>query len=143
MSREPIAKEFQYKVFCRDKWHCRYCSDSVFFSPILKILETISPVHGYYHPNGKSDEMIPLFANKFASVDHITPITKGGENKLDNYVTSCWECNLKFGNKTHEEGKPRPNPISSSINLKWDGLSSLYPKLLDKDDKWSDIINNS
>ena len=64
------------------------------------------------------------------------------ENNLDNYVTSCWECNLKFGNKTHEEGKPQPNPISSS-DVKWDGLSSLYPKLLDKDDKWSDIINNS
>ena len=107
MIREPISKEIQYKVFCRDNWHCRYCSDSVFFSPILKILETISPGHGYYHPNGKSDEMIPLFANKFASVDHITPVTKGGENNLDNYVTSCWECNLKFGNKIHEEGKPQ------------------------------------
>ena len=142
MSREPISKEIQYKVFCRDNWHCRYCSDSVFFSPILKVLGAISPGHGYYHPNGKSDEMIPLFANKFASVDHITPVTKGGENNLDNYVTSCWECNLKYGNKTTEEGKPLPNPITSS-DAKWDGLSSLYPKLSDKDDKWTEIINDS
>ena len=57
--------------------------------------------------------MIPLFANKFASVDHITPVTKGSKNNLDNYITSCWKYNLKYGNKTHEEGKPPPNPITS------------------------------
>ena len=142
MIREPISKEIQYKVFCRDYWHCRYCSDSVFFSPILKILESISPGHGYYHPNGKSDGMIPLFANKFASVDHIIPVTRGGENSIENYVTSCWECNLMYGNKTHKKGKPLPNPINSS-GTKWDGLSSLYPKLLDQDDKWSNIISDS
>ena len=140
--RESISKEIQYKVFSRDRWYCRYCGDSVFFSPILKVLEKISPGHGYYHPNGKSSEMIPLFANKFASVDHINPVSKGGENNLDNYVTSCWECNLKYGNKTQEEGKPIPNPINT-LDDKWDGLSSLYPKLSDKDDKWIEIINNS
>ncbi len=142
MKREPISKEFQYQVFCRDKWHCRYCNDAVFFSPILKVLESISPGHGYYHPNGKSDEMLTLFANKFASIDHIIPVTRGGENSIENYVTSCWKCNLMYGNKTHKKGKPLPNPINSS-GTKWDGLSSLYPKLLDQDDKWSNIISDS
>ena len=142
MKREPVSKEFQYQVFCRDKWHCRYCNDAVFFSPILKVLESISPGHGYYHPNGKSDEMLTLFANKFASIDHIIPVTRGGENSIENYVTSCWECNLMYGNKTHKKGKPLPNPINSS-GTKWDGLSSLYPKLLDQDDKWSNIISDS
>ena len=90
MTREPISIEIQYKVFCRDYWHCRYCCDSVFFSPILKVLETMSPGHEYYHPNGKSGEMIPLFANKFASVAHIIPVTKGGENSIENYVTRLY-----------------------------------------------------
>ena len=140
MKRESISKETQYQVFCRDKWHCRYCNDAVFFSPILKVLESISPGHGYYHPNGKSDEMLALFANKFASVDHVNPVTKGGKNTLDNYVTSCWECNLKFGNKTHSDGKPVPKEINIAITLRWDGLSSLYTKLCKKNDSWTKLI---
>ena len=143
MKRESISKEAQYQVFCRDKWHCRYCNDSVFFSPILKILESISPGHGYYHPNGKSDEMLTLFANKFASVDHVNPVTKGGKNTLDNYVTSCWECNLQYGNKSHSEGKPVPNEIYISRGIRWDGLSSLFPKLSNNNDGWTKVINGS
>ena len=139
MKREPISKQIQYEIFCRDNWHCRYCSDSVFFSPILKILETISPDHGYYHPNGKTGEMLPLFANKFASIDHIIPVTKGGVNDIDNYVTSCWECNLKYGNTSHDGGKPLPSPINTT-NTKWDGFCSLYPKISNKQDEWTKII---
>ena len=62
--RESIDKKTQLKVFNRDKWHCRYCDDAVIFSPILKVFESISPGHGYYHPNGKSDKMLKYFANK-------------------------------------------------------------------------------
>ena len=84
--------------------------------------------------------MLSLFANKFASVDHIIPVTKGGKNEVDNFVTSCWECNLKFGNKTHKEGKPKPQNKNSNVT-NWDGFSSLYPKLINKSDSWCKIID--
>ena len=139
--RESIDKTIQYEIFCRDNWHCRYCNDAVIFTPLLKILDNISPNRGYYHPNGKSDKMLSLFANKFASVDHIVPVTKGGKNEVDNFVTSCWECNLKFGNKTHKEGKPKPQNKNSNVT-NWDGFSSLYPKLINKSDSWCKIIDS-
>ena len=138
--RESINKKTQYRVFCRDNWHCRYCEDAVIFSPMLKVFDLISPKHGYYHPHGKFDKMLEYFANKFASVDHIQPVTKGGKNELSNYVTSCWECNLKFGNKTHKEGKVKPKKKHNNPT-NWDGFSSLYPKLINKPDSWSKIIN--
>lgn len=126
--RESINKKTQLEVFNRDKWHCRYCCDAVIYSPVLKVFESISPGHGYYHPHGKTGKMLRYFANKFASVDHIIAVTKGGSNEIDNYVTSCWECNLKFGNKSHSEGKPNPKDIID-VKLNWDGMLSLYDKL--------------
>ena len=31
-------------------------------------------------------------------VDHIVPVSKGGENDMDNYITSCDKCNLGKSN---------------------------------------------
>ncbi|KPJ57837.1 MAG: hypothetical protein AMS15_09565, partial [Planctomycetes bacterium DG_23] len=40
-----------------------------------------------------------------ATVDHITPLSKGGDNSLENLVTSCMKCNAKKGTRVR---KPRP-----------------------------------
>lgn len=36
-------------------------------------------------------------------VDHIKPVSKGGENSILNYVTSCFDCNRGKSNKTLSE----------------------------------------
>lgn len=36
-------------------------------------------------------------------IDHKVPISKGGENTIDNLVTSCVECNYGKGSATLEE----------------------------------------
>jgi len=36
-------------------------------------------------------------------VDHINPVSKGGENTILNYVTSCFDCNRGKSNKTLSE----------------------------------------
>lgn len=41
-----------------------------------------------------------------SSVDHVVPKSKGGENKMENYVAACKNCNVKKGVKTVEEFKP-------------------------------------
>jgi len=30
-------------------------------------------------------------------IDHLVPVAEGGENEIDNLVTSCWECNSGKG----------------------------------------------
>ena len=142
MERIIITKKEQLQVFKRDNWTCKYCGDPVFFAPTLKLLEEISPGQGYYHPRGKSGEMLELFRTKWASVDHINPVTKGGQNELDNYATACWDCNVSLNDKV--ENKPPPDKINQdNIKSNWDGLLSLYPKLAKTQDSWVKLIDDS
>jgi 5-methylcytosine-specific restriction endonuclease McrA len=137
--RTNIPKQIQLKVWNRDNWTCRYCGKPVFFAPALKLLDKKSPNHGYYHPNGKEENMLPLFQRGWASVDHVEPKSKGGEDSMDNYVTACWGCNLKWGQKTHSEGKHKPNELNKS-KVDWDGFSSLYLRLSDHEDVWTKLL---
>jgi hypothetical protein len=141
VKRKNISAKIQFAVWGRDNWHCRYCGQPLFFAPTLKLLEKLNPNHSYYHPNGKQGKILPLFQWAWASIDHITPFSKGGANQKENYVSACWKCNLKYNNKI--TGKDKPKKI---IESNWDGFSKLYPILqrnLDKkQDKWTKILDN-
>ena len=139
--RKTIPKKAQLEIFRRDNWHCRYCHAPVFFAPTLKLLEDINPGHTYYHRNGKEGEILSLFQWGWASVDHILPVSVGGQNELNNYATACWKCNLYINDLN--EGRPAPKDIVIS---KWDGFSGLYPQLLKslgrKEDEWVRLLRN-
>jgi hypothetical protein len=139
MAREKIIESLQFSVFFRDHWLCRYCLGSVFFNPTLKLLEDLSPGHGYYHPHSKTGERLTLFQNRFASADHIVPVADGGQNVEDNLVTACWKCNLKKGDGDPSDFKVLDVP-EAHISVKWDGLASIYPKLPGAKPIWIKII---
>lgn len=40
---------------------------------------------------------------KKLSIDHVTPVSKGGKTRFTNCVTCCIKCNTKKGNRTPEE----------------------------------------
>jgi 5-methylcytosine-specific restriction endonuclease McrA len=123
--RIPIKKEDQLTVWLRDSWGCRYCGDPVFFSPALKLLDDMNPGHGYYHVHGNRNHMIRLFLHKWASVDHVMPVTHGGQNTLENYVTACWQCNMRLSNTL--DGRAIPIPVNPDLAAnKWDGLIGIY-----------------
>ncbi len=137
--RVSIPKAQQLRIFFRDSWHCRYCLKPVFFSPTLKLFEELTPGHSYYHRNAKTGKMLPLFQWTWASADHVKPVTRFGENSEPNLVTACWECNLK--KRDSEIGEDQIKSITDEIrNLHWDGLCSMYPKVIKKDDGLSRLI---
>ena len=141
--RKSIPKDIQLRVWKRDNWTCKYCGEPVFFAPTLKLLDELSPGHGLYHPHGKADEILTLFQWRWASVDHMEPWSKGGEDLEDNYVTACWECNLKFREKTWREDKPKPTKFNKNTkDVNWDGLSSLYIKLNPTEDHWVKLLKS-
>lgn len=136
--RKAIAKGMQLKIWNRDHWVCRYCGDPIFFSPTLKLLDQISPGHGYYHKNGKTNAMISIFQWKWASIDHIQPHAKGGLDVEENYVSACWKCNLSYGDSLEKPVASATN--QSAVESGWDGLSSLYLKLQDEMDEWISLL---
>lgn len=42
-------------------------------------------------------------ATKHLTIDHVIPVSRGGQNTWKNLVTCCFQCNNKKGNKTPEE----------------------------------------
>jgi len=142
--RRTIPKKMQIIVWKRDHWTCRYCNEPVFFNPIFKLFEEMSPGHGYYHPHGKAAVRVQFIEKRMASVDHIVPHKKGGSDSIDNFVTACWDCNLKYRERTREEGKPDPLPINEeAAKLNWDGFSSLYIQFNRKRDQWIKLLESS
>ncbi len=140
--RQNIPKNIQIIIWKRDYWTCRYCNDPVFFNPTFKLFEEMSPNHGYYHSHGKSDARHPFIEKRIATVDHVIPVSKGGSDIVDNYVTACWECNLKYKDKGFDDGKPKPLSINKhAAKLNWDGFSSLYVYInKNKDDEWVKLL---
>jgi len=126
LERKNISPKIQLEVWNRDNWHCRYCGKPIFYAPALKLLDKLNPKHEYFHPNGKAGEILPLFQWSWASIDHVKPFSKGGEDSTDNYVSACWKCNLKYGEKPVGEGKPTPKEI---VESDWDGFYGLYREI--------------
>lgn len=71
LQRDPALKK---AVRSRDKGRCRYCAVEVEFS------DHVSETGGSY--------------------DHVTPITLGGENNLENVVVACRGCNNAKAGRT-------------------------------------------
>lgn len=61
----------------RDHWTCAYCGRSVSKSPTTEAL--------------------------LATVDHILPVSRGGESSWLNLVSACKECNNRKADRTPEE----------------------------------------
>ncbi len=46
-----------------------------------------------------------IFGSKELTLDHVLPVSKGGQKSWTNIVTACRDCNQKKGNKTPREAE--------------------------------------
>ena len=67
--RKPIPKAIRFEVLKRDSFRCQYCGRSA-DDPDVKL-----------------------------EIDHIVPVSKGGDNSIMNLITSCRDCNRGKGAK--------------------------------------------
>lgn len=119
VARLAITEQDSLRTWSRDRWMCRYCGELVFFTPTFRAMAKRFGNHGYWHPNWKADQS-PLLIKRGASVDHVLAVTRGGAHELENFVTACWECNLRKSNDTGW------TPVSPRADGTWDGMLAVF-----------------
>lgn len=129
MKRRDISKKDKLLIWGRDRWCCRYCGRPVIFAPAMKLLNRLAPDRGYYHAHWKRPNS-PLLDELGATVDHIHPVSLGGINAHENYLTACSKCNLKKNNSPIEDW----GAVVESLPTNWDGLSYLFISLYRSDE---------
>ena len=118
-SPEPILpldsvktfSKFENKLFARDSYKCRYCSDPVLPKKVFEKAQTV--IGSTDLPLGRTNLTRSGFYLMFAAtLDHVIPWSLGGRTDESNLVTSCWSCNYGKANYTVEQIGIR-NPFSS------------------------------
>ena len=74
--RDKVSSNTKEYVFQRDEFVCQYCGIWCYDSWVQ---------------NSKS-----------VTIDHIIPIKMGGNNKVDNLITSCMKCNITKNDRVFE-----------------------------------------
>jgi 5-methylcytosine-specific restriction endonuclease McrA len=117
------SKAEELAVFQRDGWRCRVCGVRVLYPKAVKKLRDLFPAAARW---GRSnvDQHSALLVLK-ASLDHILPHSRGGDNDPLNLVTACYPCQFGRSSWTLEEvGLTDPRLRPPVVNH-WDGLVRL------------------
>lgn len=85
--RNSISQTKRQIIFARDAWTCVYCGKE----GELTIKRRKKPSRLVIIPKDEN--------NVGFEIDHVLPVSKGGDNSFNNLVTSCWMCNSKKSDK--------------------------------------------
>ena len=101
---DPVKtfSKFESKLFARDDYKCRYCTDPVVPK---KVFEKANLLIGSTHlPLGRTNLTRSGFYLVFvATLDHVIPWSLGGRTDESNLLSSCWSCNYGKANFTVEQ----------------------------------------
>jgi hypothetical protein len=128
-TKRTISERQKLLVFKADGFRCRYTGDLLFFSGYLTALSGIWPATFPAHPHGKSDEAHEAYWTHFASVEHLDPVSTGGMETADNWITTSMARNQVRSRYSLEalgwKVQPR-DPLPD-----WDGGLQAFLKLLE------------
>lgn len=132
--KRQYSKYQMCKVFLRDGFIDRYSGTKLLFPGIIKILTIEFPDIFKYHKNWKMSETHMIYWDLFPTIDHLVPITRGGKDNENNWITTSMMHNSAKSNWTleeigwilHDKGK---------LNY-WDGLIEYFLKLTNKNPEY-------
>ena len=120
----------QTRVFLRDGFIDRYSGKKLLFPGIFRILKLELPDVFPAHLNWKMTETHIVYWELFPTVDHVHPITRGGMDREDNWITTSMLRNSAKSNWTLEEigwAIKEPGELKA-----WDGLINIFTELIKK-----------
>ncbi|MGF6228712.1 5-methylcytosine-specific restriction endonuclease McrA [Inquilinus ginsengisoli] len=110
-------------IYARDGYRCRFCGSRVVLSTARRAMEARLP--GALRWGGSNREQHAAFFALTATVDHLVPHSRGGDNDPGNLLTTCQACNFGRNDWLIEEVSlidPRNRP---PLVDGWDGLKRL------------------
>jgi hypothetical protein len=118
------------RIFVRDGFIDRYSGDLLVFPGMLRVISTLLPEASPYHPHGKLSECHIAHWELYPTVDHMTPLSRGGKDDEGNRVTTSMLRNMAKSNWTLEELGWELLPPGDYG--KWDGLTEEFIRLVEK-----------
>jgi len=117
-------------TFERDRYRCRYCRTRVFAPRVLELVSHVGKQLGNALPKHRAwkfEETDPVFYWQFATIEHLVPVSRGGDAHADsNLRTACWPCQTWKSNYLLEElGWCEHDSLADD----WTGLRELVPVL--------------
>lgn len=114
----------EISIFLRDGWRCRYCGTRVISRKARSIFIKQFPDETHW-VNAEYKRHTSLHSQA-ASLDHILPHSRGGDNSKKNLVTACGPCQFGRNRWTLEEvGFTDPRNRQPVVDG-WDGLMRLH-----------------
>jgi hypothetical protein len=107
------------RVFLRDGVIDRYSGLKLFLPPVLECISLEIPDVFPSTRNGKASETHIAFWDLYPAIDHLVPLSRGGADAMENWVTTSSSRNGQKANHTLEDmGWELLNPGSLE---EWDG----------------------
>lgn len=130
IQKRQYSKHQMCNVFLRDGFIDRYSGDKLIFPGLIKILTLEFSDVFKYHRNWKMSETHMIYWDLFPTIDHLIPVSRGGQDNDSNWITTSMIRNSAKSNWTVEE-------IGWKLLDKgqldtWDGLVSYFIDLTDK-----------
>ncbi len=122
------------RVFRRDGFVDRYSGQRLVFPGVLRLLSRLLPQEFPFHPNWKMSQTHPAYWELFPTIDHLVPVSRGGSDSQENWVTTSMLRNAAKANWTLEELGWSLRPAGSLTE--WDGLTSLFVDFVQSDNSF-------
>jgi hypothetical protein len=111
-------------VFWRDGFIDRYSGRRLVFPGTLRLLSMMLPEHFPYHKNWRTDACHIAFWELFPTIDHVVPVSRGGADTDENWVsTSMLRNSAKAGFLLEELGWTLCPP---GLLQDWNGLTAWF-----------------
>jgi hypothetical protein len=111
-------------VFVRDGFIDRYSGKRLICPPTLRLIYKRIPEHFPFHPHGQGDACHFAFWELLPTIDHIVPVSRGGADDEQNWVTTSMIYNSAKANWTLDELRWSLHPPGDMKD--WDGLLSWF-----------------
>lgn len=129
--KRRYTKRQLMEQFFRDGFIDRYSGKRLINPGMLRTMSTKMPTAFPYQSNWKTDACHIAYWDYYPTLDHVFPISLGGKDAPENWVTTSMAYNSAKSNFTLED---LGLSLRDKGNIKdLDGLSYLFIKIVDKD----------